>query len=145
MGFQEAVRSALSKYLVIEGRALRSEYWYFALFGLLGGIVLGIVDTIVFAGSGMTPLSSLFSLALFIPSITVGVRRLHDRDMSGWWMLLMLIPFIGILVLIILFILPGTTGPNRFGPDPLVGAGDDWSTPNDGTYSDSSIPRVDRD
>jgi len=145
MGFQEAVRTVLSKYIVIEGRARRAEYWYFVLFGLIGGIVLGALDGILFGGTEMTPISSLFSLVLFIPSITVGVRRLHDRDMSGWWMLLMIVPIIGVIALLIIFALRGTDGTNRFGPDPLVDGGDDWSTPDEGNYADSSIPKVDRD
>ncbi len=144
MGFQEAVRTVLSKYVVIEGRAPRSEYWYFILFALLGGAILGAVDGILFGGS-MTPISTLFSLAIFIPSITVGVRRLHDRDMSGWWLLLALIPIIGTIALIVIFILRGTEGENRFGPDPLGGGRGDWSHPNEDTVSDSSIPKVDRD
>ena len=145
MGFQEAVRTVLSKYIVIEGRARRAEYWYFVLFGLIGGIIFGALDGILFGGSEMTPISSLFSLALFIPSITVGIRRLHDRDMSGWWMLLVFVPFIGAIALLVIFVLRGTDGANRFGPDPLGSGGDDWSAPDESTYSDSSIPKVDRD
>jgi uncharacterized membrane protein YhaH (DUF805 family) len=76
----------------------------------------------------------------------VAIRRLHDRDMSGWWLLLMLVPVIGSLALLVLYVLPGTPGPNRFGPDPL---GNDTGWPDDegddATYSQSSIPRVNRE
>ena len=133
MGFQEAVRTVFNKYLTIEGRAQRSEYWWFFLFCLIAGLVLGMVDGIIFGSAGITPISSLFSLAVLIPSITVGVRRLHDRDMVGWWLLLALIPLIGFIVLLVLFVMKGTDGPNRFGPDPLGGGGD---------LSDTSIPPV---
>ena len=123
MGFQDAVKTVFNKYLTIEGRARRAEYWWFFLFCLLAGLVLGIVDGIVFGSAGITPISSLFSLAVLIPSITVGVRRLHDRDMTGWWLLIALVPLIGFIVLLVLFVLRGTDGPNRFGPDPLGGGG----------------------
>jgi uncharacterized membrane protein YhaH (DUF805 family) len=63
----------------------------------------------------------LFGLAVLIPSIAVGARRLHDTDRSGWWLLIALIPFIGAIVLLVFFVLPGTQGTNRFGPDPYGG------------------------
>ncbi len=144
MGFQDAVRSCFSKYISIEGRAPRSEYWFFVLFGLIGGAILGAVDAIIFSGNEMQPLSSLFSLALFLPSIMVGIRRLHDRDMSGWWMLLVLVPLVGALALLVLYVMKGTDGPNRFGPDPLGGSGG-WSDGDADDYSQSSIPRAGRD
>ena len=137
MGFKDAVRTVFNKYVVIEGRAPRSEYWWFVLFAVLASFVLGIVDAAIFGIDGMTPLSTLFSLAILIPSITVGVRRLHDRDMSGWWMLLMLLPLIGMLILLVIFVMKGTDGSNRFGPDPLGVGGDDNAV--------SSVPPVRRD
>lgn len=125
MGFQEAVRTCFGKYVTFEGRARRSELWWFALFILLGNIVFGLLDALLFgamAGGGeFSPLGSLFSLAVFLPSIAVGVRRLHDLDRSGWWYLLVLIPLIGMLVLLFFFVQRGTAGPNRFGADPLAG------------------------
>ena len=59
------------------------------------------------------------ALALFLPGLAVSIRRLHDRDKSGWWVLLAFIPLIGAIILLIWFIMRGTQGPNRFGPDPL--------------------------
>jgi uncharacterized membrane protein YhaH (DUF805 family) len=63
----------------------------------------------------------LYSLAIFIPNLAVAVRRLHDQDKSGWWMLIALVPFIGGIWLLILYFIEGTRGPNRFGPDPKAG------------------------
>ena len=134
----------LRKYAQFSGRSRRKEFWMFAL---LNVIVYTVVFALMFATSGASmfadadptnPLAiyaGLFSgvglllavwgLAVFIPSIAVTVRRLHDRDMSGWWYLgfivASLIPFIGFIASIAIFVLmvlPGTPGPNRFGPDP---------------------------
>ncbi len=145
MTFQDAIRTCFKeKYLKIEGRAARSEYWYFWLFYVLATIALGFVDQTVFPAAALGPLSTLFSVVIFIPFITVGVRRLHDRNLSGWWMLLMLIPIIGSFALIIIYVLPGTQGPNQFGPDPLRDDGPpDW--PDDDATTQSSIPRVGRE
>jgi uncharacterized membrane protein YhaH (DUF805 family) len=66
-------------------------------------------------------LTLLLALGTIIPTIAVGVRRLHDVDKSGWWILLSLIPLIGGLILLFFYVQPGTPGPNRFGPDPLAG------------------------
>jgi uncharacterized membrane protein YhaH (DUF805 family) len=102
------------------GRASRSEFWWFQLFLLLGGIVAALLD--LFANTnllGGSPLATLFWLATIIPDLAVTVRRLHDTDSSGWWILLGLIPFIGIIVLIAWWCQKGTRGYNRFGADPL--------------------------
>jgi uncharacterized membrane protein YhaH (DUF805 family) len=141
MGFQEAIRSVFSKYVTISGRAARSEYWWWILFLILAGIVLGILDGLFFGfGENSTQLlAPLFSLATLLPTICVAGRRLHDRDMSAWWLLLGLIPILGALVLLFFYVQKGTDGPNRFGPDPLrpgpgAGGGDG------GSYARSSIP-----
>lgn len=122
MGFTEAVRTCFGKYVTISGRARRSEYWWWFLFIIVVSIVLGFVDAILFGG-GMDgrngPLQGLFGLATLLPSICVGGRRLHDREMSAWWLLIGLVPVIGGIALLVLFALKGTDGPNRFGPDPL--------------------------
>jgi len=124
MGFQEAVRTCFQKYTTISGRASRSEFWWWFLFILIGNVVLGFIDTIIF-GSGegsVGVLGIIFALATILPNICVGGRRLHDRDMSAWWMLLALIPLVGGLILLVIFMFPGTQGENRFGPDPLQSA-----------------------
>ncbi|MEM9248990.1 MAG: DUF805 domain-containing protein [Pseudomonadota bacterium] len=127
MGFFEAVQVVLGKYATFSGRARRAEFWWFALFGLVVGIVLSILDGIIFGyGDDGTPnglISTLFSLAILLPSIGVAVRRLHDKDMSGWWYLLIFVPILGFLVLLYFFVQKGTDGDNRFGSDPLAGDG----------------------
>lgn len=123
MGFQDAIRTCFSKYATFSGRAARSEFWWFFLFLLLGNILFSIIDGAIFGstmeGQQITVLGAIFSLAVILPSIAVGVRRLHDKDMSGWWYLLILLPILGALVLLFFFVQKGTDGPNRFGPDPL--------------------------
>ena len=131
MYFQTAVRSSLTKYATFSGRAARSEYWWFALFAFLGQIVLNIVDSMLFGtgrfmhGPGYAswvsnggPLSTIFTLAILVPMIAVGVRRLHDLDKSGWWLLIAFIPLIGGLILLFFFVQPSQPGTNRFGPLP---------------------------
>lgn len=122
MSFTDAIRKCLSNYATFSGRAPRSEFWWFYLFLLLGNTVLGLVDSAFFGtapdGSPVSLLGGIFSLAMILPTIAVGVRRLHDRDMSGWWYLLFLIPLLGTLILIFFFVQRGTVGPNRFGADP---------------------------
>jgi len=121
----------LSKYAQFEGRARRSEYWLFTLFQILVTVGLAIlvgitgasVDTLDVPGQEPNLLGGLlafalilFWLAMIIPSLAVTVRRLHDSDKSGFWMLLHLIPFGG-FVIFIFTLLDGTPGPNRHGPD----------------------------
>jgi uncharacterized membrane protein YhaH (DUF805 family) len=120
MNFQQAVQSVFSNYANFRGRASRSEFWWFQLFLLLGGIVAALLD--LFANSsvlGGSPLATLFWLATIIPDLAVTVRRLHDTDSSGWWILLGLIPLIGMIVLIVWWCQEGSRGYNRFGAHPL--------------------------
>jgi uncharacterized membrane protein YhaH (DUF805 family) len=118
MKFQDSVKSVLTtNYANFTGRARRSEYWWYILFSMIASLVLGLIDQAVI-GAGV--LQGIFGLATFIPGIAVGVRRLHDRDMSGWWLLIVLAPLIGWAILIYLFATPGTAGENRFGPEPLA-------------------------
>ena len=107
MGFVEAIKACFGKYATFEGRARRSEYWYFGLFGFVVGLVLGWIPVV-----GM-----LISLAFLLPSIAVGVRRLHDVGKSGWWYLLVFVP-IANLVLIYFYILDSQAGTNEYGPNP---------------------------
>jgi uncharacterized membrane protein YhaH (DUF805 family) len=120
MNFQQAVQSGFSNYTNFRGRAARSEFWWWQLFIVLGGIVATLLD--LFANSsalGGSPLTTLFWLVTIIPDLAVTVRRLHDTDSSGWWILLALIPLIGMVVLIVWWCLEGSKGYNRFGADPL--------------------------
>jgi uncharacterized membrane protein YhaH (DUF805 family) len=111
MGFGEAISTCFRKYVDFNGRAVRSEYWFFALFQFLVLVALSIVDAVV--GTGV--LSTLGTLALLLPALAVGARRLHDTDKSAWWLLIGLIPLVGAIVLIVFFVQPGTPGANRFG------------------------------
>lgn len=85
MGFGEAIRTCFGKYVTFQGRAIRSEYWYFVLFAILASIPAAILDAIVAPSQRNGPFSALLSLALFLPSLSVSVRRLHDINRSGWW------------------------------------------------------------
>lgn len=137
MGFVDAVRTCLIvKYATFEGRAARSEFWYYSLFYALMLLVFGVLGFALAGGSNFregnlrsflpfVPLI-IVVLAMIIPGIAVTVRRLHDRDMSGWWYLgfiaLSAIPVVGGLIglaTLVLYALKGTVGPNRFGSDPL--------------------------
>jgi uncharacterized membrane protein YhaH (DUF805 family) len=126
----------LKQYVDFSGRARRTEYWMFTLFNLIIAVVLGFVDRALGFGSftGNTSggvafsaslglLGGLYSLAVLLPSLAVGVRRLHDTDRSGWWLLIGLIPLVGGIVLLVFFVLEGTRGPNRFGADPKIPSG----------------------
>ena len=119
----------LRNYAVFEGRARRKEYWLFILFNVLALILLNIADNLLGTydeelKTGL--LSGVYSLIVIIPSIAVSVRRLHDTDKSGWWLLLYLIPLFGSLVLLIFFVLDSQVGTNRFGVNPKL---DDFSEP----------------
>jgi uncharacterized membrane protein YhaH (DUF805 family) len=149
MGFQDAVRTCFEKYITISGRARRAEYWWWVLFLILGGLAASILDGLIFGFSeGSTQLvAGLFSLGTFLPTICVAGRRLHDRDMSAWWLLLGLIPLLGAIVLFFFYVTRGTPGPNRFGPDPLGAGGGNgrsrnvWDEPDD-SFTRSSVPRT---
>jgi len=106
MTFQESIKTCFSKYADFNGRARRSEYWWFALFIVLASLALGIISDIV---------SGLFSIAVFLPSIAAGTRRLHDTNRSGWWQLIMLIPLIGLIVIIVFMAQEGSAESNQFG------------------------------
>jgi len=157
MTFSESIQTCLrDKYATFSGRASRSEFWWFFFANILFWLVMGLVGSVFFGGgyfeyslggettSFGTPeinnpiwgiINLILYLGLLIPSISVAVRRVHDRGLSGWWYgalyILMIgmffIPLLGLLVfvwgigLLVLFIMKGTQGPNKFGPDPLGG------------------------
>jgi uncharacterized membrane protein YhaH (DUF805 family) len=121
MQFQDAIQSGFRNYVTFSGRASRSEFWYWTLFAFLVAAVSGILDAALFPFMDTGPLSAVMSLLLFLPGLAVSVRRLHDLDRTGWWMLITL-TIIGLIVLLIWDCIKGTDGPNRFGPDPLAGA-----------------------
>ena len=112
MGFTEAVSSGFRKYTDFKGRSRRSEFWYWTLFSYLGLLAATIVDAVT---TGFL-LQLVFGLATFLPGLAVAVRRLHDIDKSGWWVLLVFAIVIGLIILIVWYIREGTKGQNRFGP-----------------------------
>ena len=116
MNFGEAISKCLNEYVTFSGRARRSEYWYFALFNLIASFAAAALDMAM----NTAVLQALVGLGLLLPSISVTVRRLHDKDKSGWWWWLGLIPIIGWIVLLVWFVQRGTVGANRFGPDPVA-------------------------
>ena len=113
MTFGDSVSTCLKKYFVFEGRASRSEYWWFQLIVSPSYFISTVFENdIAYIFLGIT----LFTL---IPAISAGVRRLHDTNRSGFFLLISFIPFIGGLILLFFLIPEGTKGKNRFGPDPL--------------------------
>ncbi|WP_421574760.1 DUF805 domain-containing protein [Stenotrophomonas maltophilia] len=114
----------LKRYADFQGRSGRKEYWMFLLFQMVVSIALNIVsfigasmDSGLIAGIG-TVLAAVFALAMFIPNISVFVRRLHDIDKSGWQLLWAFLPIVGAIILLVFMVKPGTNGSNRFGPAP---------------------------
>jgi uncharacterized membrane protein YhaH (DUF805 family) len=111
----------LKKYAVFDGRARRSEYWYFTLINIGAALVLAVLDAIIrkITGLGFGPLGMIYSLAILAPAIGVSVRRLHDTNRSGWWLLLALVPLAG---LVLLWFLAQDSEPaqNRYGPNPKL-------------------------
>jgi len=105
----------LKKYAVFTGRARRTEYWMFVLFNILVILVVGFLDNRLGTGG---ILGVLYSLGVLLPSLGVAIRRLHDTDRSGWWLLICLVPLVGCIILFIFMVLEGTPGDNRFGPNP---------------------------
>ena len=114
LGFPESVVRCLRKYATFRGRATRAEYWWFSLFNTLLGMVVYAAVQHLMGTEAADGAASIVQLALFLPMLAVGVRRLHDIDFRGWWMLLGLTG-VGIIPLIIFFCLPGKAAPNRFG------------------------------
>lgn len=110
----------LKNYVGFSGRARRKEYWMFVLVSFVLAGVLSIIDKILGLerASGEGILTTIYGLLVLLPSWAVQFRRLHDTDRSAWWMLLLLIPIIGWLVILVFNCQNGTQGDNRFGPDP---------------------------
>ena len=120
MNFGQAIASGFRNYIGFEGRACRSEFWFWILFTFIAGIVTAILDWVLFADNELSPINTLFNLAVLLPSIAVQIRRLHDINRTGWWWLLWFVPIVGWIVLIVWAIQRGDETNNRFGADPLV-------------------------
>jgi uncharacterized membrane protein YhaH (DUF805 family) len=116
--FGGSIALCFNRYVQFSGRSPRAEYWYFVLFTVLIGGGADLVDAVWLNGSGI--FSTIVNLAVFLPALSVYVRRLHDLDRSGWWYWLILVPVVGWVILFIWAVSRGTRGTNRFGPDPLA-------------------------
>lgn len=134
MSFTDAVRTCIGKFATFDGRASRSEFWWFYLFTVLVSLV-GYIPILILSLIGATSdggaISGIFTIltvifwilwlivliALYIPFLAVGCRRLHDRGQSGWLQLLLLVPCGGI-VLLVFWVMEGTPGDNAYGPKP---------------------------
>ena len=132
MDYQESIQLFFKNYTNFQGRARRAEYWWpvvmylvayiavvvlsiaLSVLGDIGGVISGLIFIVCL----------LFCLGCFIPSLSVAVRRLHDKNMTGWFLLIGLIPFLGSLVLLYFFATEGTQGPNQYGEDPKGGPTD---------------------
>ncbi|MBW8740996.1 MAG: DUF805 domain-containing protein [Streptomyces turgidiscabies] len=106
----------LKKYVVFTGRARRKELWMFALFNIIISIVLRIVDSFI----GAQILGTVYALAVLLPSLAVGVRRLHDTGRAGWWILLAFVPVVGWIALLVFNCLEGDQGENKYGHNPKL-------------------------
>ena len=103
----------LERYAQFTGRARRAEFWWYALANLIISVVLSALGG---ASSIFNILYLIYVLAVLIPGLAVGIRRLHDTGKSGWWLLIALVPFVGFIVLIVFFCTDSTRGTNQFGP-----------------------------
>ncbi len=107
----------LKKYAVFTGRASRTEYWMFFLFNLIIVLAIGIVERIL----GIPAvLGIIYGLAVLVPGIAVGVRRMHDTDRTGWWLLIGFVPVIGAIVVIVFLAQASTPGDNQYGATPAA-------------------------
>lgn len=115
------LKEVIAKYATFRGRARRREYWRYILYYVIAFVTLVLVDMLTGTfniESQLGFLSGLFLLFMLIPSVAVAVRRLHDTERGGWWLLLAFLPLIGQLVLLFFFIQEGDEGDNAYGPDP---------------------------
>jgi uncharacterized membrane protein YhaH (DUF805 family) len=118
------------KYAVFHGRATRPEYWWFWLADLIVAVVVGIVVLVV-SGSGTAAQGSIniYNLAVLLPTLGLAIRRLHDTNRSGWWVLIGIIPIIGWIWILVLMASASDSGPNRYGPNPQAGQAPPYDAP----------------
>ena len=119
MSFSEAVKDGFDHYVKFDGRASRPAYWWWVLFTVIVYIGVYIVDGVVFDGPVLIWLAYL---ALLLPSLSVTIRRLHDTDRSGWWILISLVPFIGGIVLLVFVLQKSDEAENQYGPPQATAA-----------------------
>ena len=117
VSFGEAVNRAIAQnYCNFSGRSSRSEYWWYVLFTAI--ISCGV--SLIFSGNQttMSIISGIVNLVLLLPGLGLCVRRLHDTNRSGWWILIGFIPVVGWILLIVWFCQDRQRGPNQYGPEP---------------------------
>jgi uncharacterized membrane protein YhaH (DUF805 family) len=119
--FGEAAQLLVKNYATFQGRSSRGAYWWAWFITFLIALALSVIDRGLGAAPGMGVLGSLFGIAILLPSVAIGVRRLHDTDKSGWWMLFALVPVAGWVILLVLFLMPGERETNTYGPDVEAG------------------------
>ena len=112
-----AIKKGFRGYVVWNARSTRSEYWWWTLFAVIVALVARIIDSAVFSADMLTdlgPVGAITSLALFLPGLSVWIRRLHDTDRSGWWTWILLIPIVGFIIQLVFALLPSKMGPTRW-------------------------------
>lgn len=114
--------AVLKKYAVFNGRASRSEFWFFVLINFVIALGISFIESMLGISSayGYGPIGGLYALAILLPAIGVAIRRLHDSGRTGFWLLVGFIPFIGALILIVLYVLDSEPGANQYG-EPVKG------------------------
>ena len=117
MTFTEAIKDGFDHYTKFDGRAARPAYWWWFLFSILVAIGANIIDAIL---GTWGVVNGLAALALLLPGLSVSIRRLHDTDHSGWWILIGLIPIIGFIVLLVFYLRDSDPGENKYGPPPAT-------------------------
>jgi uncharacterized membrane protein YhaH (DUF805 family) len=116
-GFVDAIKKGFRGYVVWNARSTRSEYWWWTLFATIVAIVASVIDTAIFSSDtmmGTGPVSGISALALFLPGLSVWIRRLHDTDRTGWWAWIVLIPILGWIATLVFVLLPSKMGPTRW-------------------------------
>lgn len=116
-GFVGAIRKGFRGYVVWNARSTRSEYWWWTLFAAIVALVASVIDAALFSTdmtTGVGPVGAITSLALFLPGLSLWIRRLHDTDRSGWWAWIVLIPIVGWIITLVFVLLPSTMGPTRW-------------------------------
>ncbi|MGD1065460.1 MAG: DUF805 domain-containing protein [Vulcanimicrobiaceae bacterium] len=113
--------TVLRKYTVFQGRSGRAEFWWFTLMNVIVAFVLLMAFGAISRNLG-SAIVTIYELLILLPTLGLAIRRLHDINKSGWWIFISFVPFVGGLILLIFYILPGTPGENQFGPSPSVAA-----------------------
>ena len=122
MTFVEAVKSVFTKYATFSGRARRSEYWYFFLFNCIVSALIGAIGAAIGGEGSANPLSTIWSLAVLIPTLAVSWRRLHDIGKAGGFWFLNFIPLVGQIILLVWFCKDSQPEDNQYGPNPKAAA-----------------------